>query len=185
MRLAPVRDSALVVIDLQPSFLKVVPNAEATVRRSEFIIRIAKILEVPVLLTEQNPVRMGGTEPTIIEAVGGEAIAKLAFGCCGEIRFSEAWTALGRSAAVVVGIETHICVTQTALALRDQGTSVFLPVDAVASRHQQGHEVALRRLESNGVQLTHTESVVYEWLGSANHPRFREALEIVKAYPVC
>ena len=184
MRLASAQDSGLVVIDLQPSFLKVVPNAEAIVRRSEFLIRIAKILEIPVLFTEQNPDRMGGSEARIADAIGGEPIAKLAFGCCGESRFNDAWRALGRSAAVLVGIETHICVTQTALALRDQGTTVFLPVDAVAGRHQQGHDVALRRLELNGVQLTHTESVVYEWLGSSNHPRFREALEIVKAYPV-
>lgn len=184
MKLVSASDSALVVIDLQQNFMKVVPNAESVVARTEFLIRIANVLEIPTLFTEQNPGRMGGTDQRLSELMTGKAIPKLAFGCCGEERFVAEWRATGKNSVVLVGIETHICVTQTALAFVDMGVAVFLAVDAVAARHQDGHEIALRRLETNGVQLTHSESIAYEWLRSADHPRFREALEIVKAHPV-
>jgi len=90
----------------------------------------------------------------------------------------------GKTQAVIVGIETHICVNQTAQQLAAKGVEVFIAEDAVTCRSKSAHESALRRLRHAGVEVTHTESVVYEWMKDAKHPQFRQVLELVKANPL-
>lgn len=83
---------------------------------------------------------------------------------------------------VLVGIETHICMLQTALDLLRIGKQVFVVGDAVGARSAERHEMGLRRIEAAGAVIVHSESIVYEWLGTAEHPRFRDVLALVKEY---
>ena len=150
--------------------------------RTKFLIEIANLLRIPILATEQYATRMGGTTATILEALGtSPTIDKLCFSGCRNEDFWSAWEALEKTQAVIVGIETHICVTQTAMDFLERGYEVFVCEDATNSRFG-AHEGALKRLRHEGVVVTHTESVAYEWIGEAGTPEFKEALAIVKRY---
>lgn len=179
--LADAEKSALVVVDLQPSFLKAIAEAERVLSRSSFLVQIARLLDVPIIVTEQNPERMGGTHPDIAAHLASAPIAKMTFACAGCPDFDAVLASNGRKQAELVGIETHICVAQTAIRLLGRGYEVAVCEDAVGARSDSRHESALRRLRHAGVDVTQTESVAYEWLGSASHPKFREAIEIVKS----
>lgn len=180
--LARLEDSILLVIDLQPSFLAAIHERERVLDRSKFLLSCARVLGAPALATEQYPERMGGTEPSIAELVSGPIPGKMRFSCCGNDQVDREIAESGRSQVILVGIETHICVNQTAHQLLDQGHDVIICADAVGARSVQMHEIGLRRLVQAGAVIAHTESVVYEWMGSAGHPQFREVLAIVKRH---
>lgn len=182
MRLASATDSILLVVDVQPSFLKAIHEAERVVRRSEFLVRIANLLEIPVITTEQYPERMLGTHDQLQKQLRETPIGKMTFSCVGCEAFDHALAASGRRQAIIVGIETHICVTQTAFHLLAQGYDVKVCEDAVSSRSVQMNDIGFRRLRHGGADVAHSESVAYEWLVRADHPRFRDALQIVKEF---
>lgn len=175
-------ESVLIVVDVQPSFLKAIHEEERVVRRSEFLARVASLLGVPVWGTVQNVDRMGGLEPSIEALLTDPADPKMAFSCMGCIPFVSRLEASGRKQMVLVGIETHICVSQTAHHLLDQGFEVAVCADAVSARSLDRHEIGLSRIRDAGAAVVHTESIAYEWMHGADHPRFREALEVVKAF---
>ena len=181
LRIADADGSVLIVVDLQPTFLSAIWDKEAVVRRSEFLTRVARLLDVPVLATEQNPERMGGTDESVLRHLGQGAIAKKRFSCVGCEAFDSELARLGRSEAIIVGIEAHICVAQTALDLLAAGYVVRVCEDAVGARTRHMNEIGLDRVRHAGADVTHTESVAYEWLRSSDHPRFRDALALVKA----
>jgi nicotinamidase-related amidase len=180
VRLEPEK-SVLVVIDIQEALLGAIHEIDRVVDRSAFLIRIAQLLEVPVIATEQNPGRMGGTEPRLAELVGTPH-SKMAFSACGCGDFMREVLSTGRTQAVLVGIETHICVSQTAHDLLDHGLEVVVCPDAVSARSLERHKLGMERVRDAGVVPAHTESVAYEWMRTADHPMFREALKIVKEH---
>jgi|SRR5687768_4471282 len=174
--------SALIVVDLQDSFLAPIPERDAVLHRSKFLIEIANLIKVPILATEQYASRMGGTTQTILERLGdAPTMDKLCFSGCRNEEFWAAWESTEKTQAVIVGIETHICVTQTALDFLERGYEVFVCEDATNAR-LGAHEGALKRLRHEGVVVTHTESVAYEWLGEAGTPEFKQALDVIKRY---
>lgn len=174
--------AVLVVVDVQTNFLRAVPDAQRVIARSTFLVEMARLLEIPILATEQNPERMGGTYAGLAALLPAPAISKMAFGCMGEPKFAAALEATGRRQAVLCGVESHICMTQTALRLLDRGYEVVLAVDTMASRTQAAHEIGVARLTEAGASGAYSESIAYEWLESAAHPKFRDALQIVKRY---
>lgn len=174
--------AVLVVVDVQTNFLRAVPDAGRVIARSKFLVEMALLLDVPVLATEQNPERMGGTDAELAALLPSPAISKMAFGCMGEPKFVAALEAIGRRQVVLCGVESHICMTQTALRLLHDGYEVVLAADTMASRTQAAHEMGVARLTDAGAAGAHSESIAYEWLESAAHPRFRDALQIVKRY---
>lgn len=178
--LADSRRSALVVIDVQPSFLGPIVGAEQVVARTRFLVESAHLLGVPVLATEQYATRMGPTEESIAALLGHGAIDKMSFSCVGSPEFVAAWERTGRTQAVLCGIETPICVNQTAHHLLERGAEVVLAADAIGGRSEDAHRSALDRMARRGAILGHSESIVYEWMGSAEHPQFREVLRLVK-----
>ena len=137
----------------------------------------ARLVSVPTLLTEQYPKGLGPTVAALAEILP-PPLTKMSFSCCGEPGFGRAIPA-GVSAFVLCGIETHVCVAQTALDLMATGTSVFIAVDAVTSRHSIDHETALRRLTAAGAILTTSEAILFEWCGSAEHPQFQAIRRLV------
>lgn len=181
--LADCGSSCVVVIDLQDAFMAPIAGAPEVVRRASFLIEAANMLKVPVIATEQVPERMGGTTSTVQALMSCSAVGKTSFDCGGSPEFLASLQETGRRQIVMVGIETHICVMQTALQLLSQDYEVFVCADAVAARGSDASRFGLRRLEAAGAIIAHTESIVYEWMGSSDHPAFRELLQLVKRYP--
>lgn len=176
MRLDPAT-SLLAVIDVQERLLAVLPEADRVVARCTRLAEAARLLGVRGVLTEQYPRGLGPTPTALAERLPAAA-AKMSFSCCDGGAFTAALTD-DVTSVVLAGLETHVCVAQTALDLLGRGLGVFVAVDAVAARHAIDHEVALRRLEGAGAVLTTSEAVVFEWCGSADHPRFKELQTLV------
>ncbi|MFM7107074.1 MAG: isochorismatase family protein [Planctomycetaceae bacterium] len=180
MRLDPAT-SLLAVIDVQERLLAALPEADRVVSRCARLAEAARLLGVRATLTEQYPQGLGST-PRDLAAKLPAAAPKMAFSCCGCGGFDAALAA-DVSGVVIAGLETHVCVAQTALDLLARGLAVFVAVDAVASRHAIDHEIALRRLEGAGAVLTTSEAVLFEWCRSADHPRFKDVRTLVLDRP--
>ncbi|MCU0315147.1 MAG: isochorismatase family protein [Fimbriimonadaceae bacterium] len=181
MRISP-SDSVLVLVDMQPSFMANIYEIERVTARCKFLLEIAQLLEIPVLATEQYPERMKGTLPELAALLPKHPFAKMAFSCCGSEEFQKALRALGREQVILIGIETHICVTQTTLDLIEEDFLPYLVADAISARTREMHKIGLKRLQDSGALLAHSESVAYEWAVTAEHPKFKEMLAIVKRY---
>jgi len=171
----------LILIDVQPNFLAPIVEADKVLARCKFMLEIANLLEVPVIATEQYPSRMGGTHEDLRSLLCAAPIGKMCFSCARSGEFNAALGATGRKQAVLIGIETPICVNKTAHDLLGRGFEVLLAADAVGARSSEMHELALRRMDAAGAILGQTESIAYEWLETAENSKFRDVLKIVKA----
>lgn len=165
----------LVVIDLQGRLVPAIADGEGVVAQAKRLCEAADLLGVPVLLTEQNPAGLGGTVPDL---AGREAFPKMDFDVTRAPGFLDRVPA--GADVILAGCEAHICVLQTALGLLGAGRRVRVVRDAVGSRRPENRDAALLRLAAQGADVVTTEMVVFEWLGSAAHPRFREVVKLVK-----
>jgi nicotinamidase-related amidase len=170
----------VLVIDLQPKFLAAIHEVDRVLDRSKFLCQVAALMEVPVLGSEQYPERMGGTDSTLTDYVV-DPVRKMEFSAMNNPAFIAKLEKTGRKQAIVVGIETHICVSQTCLGLLHAGYQVAVCPDATSARTQDRHKLGMERLRDAGVVPVHTEALSYEWMRSADDPRFRSMLEIVKS----
>lgn len=178
-------DTVVVVVDMQEKLLPVIENGEALVGSVQRLIQGAGILSVPVYFTEQYPRGLGKTvasldfgktsasdQPNVFEKKmfsfrESEPLVK-------ELKRSKAYNLL------IIGIEAHICVLQSALDAVAHGFNVFVCTDAVGSRQEQDRETAVRRLEASGVSLTTVESTLFEWCETADHPQFKAISNLLK-----
>jgi nicotinamidase-related amidase len=172
-------DTALLVVDVQVKLMPSIPGAEALIRNLAFLIDAARMLGLPVQATEQYPKGLGSTVPELAERLP-ERPDKVAFSCCAIPAVVERFQREARPKIVVAGIETHVCILQTALDLLALDFRVYIPVDAVASRGAIDHEYALRRMEQAGAVLTTVESAAFEWVGSSAIPQFKEFSRMVQ-----
>jgi nicotinamidase-related amidase len=167
--------SLLVVIDLQARLVPAIAEGEGVVATARRLCAAADLIGVPVLLTEQNPAGLGATVPDL---AGREAFPKMEFDVTRTPGFLDR---LAPGADVILaGCEAHICVLQTALGLLGTGHRVRVVRDAVGSRRIENREAALARLAAQGADVVTSEMVMFEWLGSAAHPRFRDVVKLVK-----
>jgi isochorismatase family protein len=173
--------SVVVAIDVQDKLLVKIPTAAALVRNAAFLLDVAKLLDVPIRATEQYPKGLGATTAELARRLPQPLPAKTAFSCCGAENFLEELEVLRRPSVVLVGMETHVCVAQTALDLLNAGLHVYLPVDALAARGQVDHDAALRRLEQAGAVPTTTEAVAFEWVADAKHAQFKAVSGLIIA----
>ena len=169
--------SALLVIDFQSRLMPAIEDAAAVVANARRLLDAAALLDVPVLFTEQNADGLGPTMPEL-RTEGAGLFHKMTFDACRMPGFVEALPA-GRD-LVVAGCETHVCVLQTVLGLIAAGRRVSLVRDAVGSRRAESKETAIRRLERHGVEIVTTEMVLFEWLRTADDPRLRRVIELVR-----
>lgn len=176
-------ESVLLVVDMQPAFLAPIHRGQEVLDRCRFMVQAARLLDVPIFATEQYPSRMGGTEESLAALLPSPALPKMAFSCLGSEGLVDELERLKRTQVLVCGIETHICVNQTAHDLADEDYDVFLVADAISARTQAMHEAAMARMKELGATLVHSESALYEWMQSAEHPSFKQALALVKAHP--
>ncbi len=180
-RLLSKEKTILVLIDIQEKLLKVVWKKEELLSNLSKLIRAFKILDIPILLTEQYPEGMGRTDKSISELMNQiEPIEKFCFSCLGKDDFQAKLKSSGRKQVVLAGIESHVCVLQTALDLLDQGYFVYVPYDGVSSRKESDYGNALQRMQKEGVVVGSIESAIFELLKVADSPVFRQILRIIK-----
>lgn len=177
-RLTP-DNSVVVVIDIQDKLLAKLPTGPALVRNAAFVLDVAAALGVPVRAAEQYPKGLGPTSADIARRLTQPPAEKTAFSCCGAGTFLDELKMLQRPSVVVVGMETHVCVLQTALDLLAAGLHVFLTTDAVGSRFAADHDTAVRRLESAGAVPVTGEMVAFEWVRDSTHPQFKAVSRLV------
>lgn len=175
-----VEESCFVVIDIQGKLATIVDESETVIQQVAKLVQAMQALEVPILWLEQNPNRLGGTSLEIAQHMQGQPISKMAFSACQEEAFIEAVKTSGRTQFIVTGIETHICVYQTARQLKEQGFEVEVVVDAVSSRTKANKEVGLAKMQALGILPTSTEMILYELLQRADHEQFKKVLQLVK-----
>jgi nicotinamidase-related amidase len=175
-------DAVLVVVDVQGKLAQLMHEREQLFAGLVRLIRGCLALGLPVIWAEQNPAGLGPTvqEVTAEMPSGLKPIPKRSFSCCGEPRFLSALEASGRRQVLVCGIETHVCVYQTARDLAAAGYGVHVPADAVSSRTALNREAGLRVIERLGASLTTVEMALFEMLGAAEGPVFKEIARIVR-----
>lgn len=173
-------DSVLVVIDMQERLVPAMQAPARTLRNARLLLRAAEMLDVRVILTEQYPRGLGQTVPEIASATQAVPLAKLHFSCMEDEAFAASFRGFGRRQAVLAGMEAHICVMQTAASLLEEGYEVFVVSDATASRSLESERACIDRLSAAGAGIVTTEMVVFEWLGQAGTPAFRELLSHIR-----
>lgn len=173
-------DSALLVVDVQDKLLALIDRTPELLTNVAFLLDVAKLVGVPVLATEQYPKGLGPTAASIAERLTKPIPEKTSFSCCDAEGFDEQCARLGRSTLIVAGIESHVCILQTALDLLERGHRVVVPVDAVAARTSRDHDWAMHRLDRAGATLTTSEAIAFEWLGSSKAPEFKAVSALVQ-----
>lgn len=172
-------DSALLVVDVQEKLIGLIPEHRRIVWNIVRLIDAANLLGVPVAATEQYPQGLGHTLPQLREKLPdmGE---KRDFSCTQCADIFAGWRDREILNVLVVGIETHVCVLQTALDLIAAGFNVHVAVDAVGSRFDVDRATAIRRLENSGVTPSTTETAIFEWCATSTAPEFREISRLVR-----
>lgn len=173
-------NTVLVFIDVQGRLAELVDDTEALFKNLRRLLEGMYVLDIPVIVTEQTPDRMGKTRPEFRPLISDKPVEKSTFSCCGETVFLETLKKTKRRQVILCGIEAHVCIYQTAMDLLNADYEVQVVVDAVASRHPANKSFALRRMETEGITLTATEMLLFELLGDSNDRRFRSILQIVK-----
>jgi nicotinamidase-related amidase len=193
-------DSQLVLVDYQQRLMPALHDGAAALAHACRLAQVARVLAVPVFTTEQNPAGLGPTEEAL-RALVGPVLSKMDFSAAqallprlrpapkpagGNARSlprhlqKPAAPAAGRDTVVIAGCEAHVCLLQTALELLEEEFDVCVVTDACASRTERNRDAAFDRLAGAGAELVTTEMVIFEWLRSAEHPRFKEVLGWIK-----
>lgn len=176
--------SVVVVIDMQGRLMEIVHRHTLVLGATQRLLAVAKLFDVPVVVTEQYPSGLGPTHPEIKQVLeqhpeSVQWVEKDTFSCCGEPEFLAALTSarpdvpLDRLQVVVVGIEAHICVVQTVLQLIERGVEVQVCWEATSGRGAEYRDWALERMQQAGATITNLESVGFEWARDKNHPQFK------------
>lgn len=172
-------DCTLLLIDFQMRLMPAIDRRRDIVGNAVTLAEAARLMGVPILATEENPTGIGGTIAEL-SAYPSQILAKMHFSATAEPPFWPA-VATGRGTFVVAGCETHVCVLQTVLGLLAAKAKVAFCVDASGSRRPHSKEIATDRMRRHGAEIVTTEMVIFEWLRTADHPRFKQALALVKA----
>ena len=174
--------AALAVIDMQEAFRAVMPDFGEVAQRIAKAVQGARLLEVPVIVTEQYPRGLKHTAEEILPHLpqDSKTIEKFCFSSCGADGFQSGLIARNIKQVIIVGIEAHICVTQTVLDLLSSGLEVHLLVDCITSRKRESKEVALARLTQAGAVPSNLEMALFEMMGTADSPMFKAVQSLIK-----
>ncbi len=173
--------AVLILIDFQGKLAQVMVDKENLFANSIKLIQGFRALNLPIMVTEQMPEKLGPTIPQLLHQLSGvKPIAKETFSCWADASFHDHLESLTRRHVVLTGIECHVCVYQTALDLMSNGYTVHLVTDAVSSRTPENREVGVQAIKSAGAQMTSTEMVLFELLRTAADPKAKDIFKIVK-----
>lgn len=176
-----IENSLLVIVDVQGKLAQLMFEKEKLIANLVRMVKGAQVLGIPILWNEQNPAGLGGTIPELTELLtDSQPLPKMTFSCCGNPMFMEELRRSGRRQVLLVGIETHICVYQTAAELLSQGYEVHLVSDAVSSRTLENKQVGIERMRLQGGVIASAEMTLFELLHTADQSCFREISRIVK-----
>jgi len=176
-----IENCCLVVVDVQGKLAQLMHDKQSMFKNIQILIEAAKILNIPILWCQQCPDALGPTIPEIAQLItDSEPIDKSAFSCCGAEQFNINLKELKRHQVLLCGIETHVCIYQTAIDLLRRGFSVDVVVDAVSSRTPQNKQIAINRMVAEGINISCTEMALFEMLKTAEHPQFKQIAKLVK-----
>ncbi len=175
-------DTAVLVVDYQERLMPVIAHKDEIIARSCILLEGLKTLGIPMVLSEQYPKGLGATVPEIRSVVGETQTAypKTTFSCWGDEAIRAAIEETGCSNVIVCGAETHICVLQSAIDMKDAGKHVVLIEDCVGSRYDRDKETGLRRAEQEGIRISSTEAILFELLGKAGSAEFKVISKLIK-----
>ena len=176
------RTSQILIVDIQEKLINAVYNKDLILKKASIMAQAAYILGIPVVVTEQYPKGLGNTIQPIKDALLEQAayFEKTSFSAIENPAIANAIDKSARKQIVLFGIETHICVSQTATALLAKGYDVTLISDASSSRVETEHLAGIERMKANGVHIITTEIALFEWLKSARHIKFKEIQSLIK-----
>lgn len=173
-------DAVLMIVDVQERLVPAMFEAERVLRYCSVLARAAQQMDIPVLVSEQNPEKLGHTAEPVLRVLEKPAtVSKMLFSACTEETL-EFLRESGRSTIILCGLETHICVLQTALDLVEDGFTVFVPQDAVSSRYESDKRAGLERMRLAGVVPSSSEAAVFELMREAGTPEFKALLPFIK-----
>jgi len=176
-----IQKCCLVVVDVQDKLAQLMYDKGGLFKNIQILIKAAKLLAIPIIWCQQCPEALGATVPQIAGLLAdNEPIDKASFSCCGEEEFNSRLDSLARQQVLLCGIETHVCIYQTAVDLRRGGFYMELIVDAVSSRTQENKQIAISRMEAEGVNISCVEMALFELLRTAGHPQFKQIAKLVK-----
>lgn len=168
-----------VVIDMQVKLAPAMKEYSAVLMQTQRLTKVATLLGVEHIITEQNPQGLGSTDKSLL-AVDAQLISKDTFSAAQSAEFTQSiGTGVNRD-IYICGMESHVCVYHTANELQRQGHTVTVIADAVCSRDPEHKLLALQQLRANGVQVCASETVLFSWLNSCRHPHFKEVLALIK-----
>ena len=182
-QLCDIDNSCLIIIDIQSKLSSAIP--EKVIKRlrknTNILLNAAKQLNIPVITTIQYPKGLGPVEDFISENLdeSSKSFEKTNFSCLGADGLAEHLKQLNKKQVILIGIEAHICVTQSAIELSNEGYEVFVVTDAIASREFTSYESTILRLSQAKLNLVNTESVLFEWLRDASHPEFKTLSKLI------
>jgi len=181
----PRGSAVLLCLDMQPVFLRAVADADKVLRRCRFAVAAARLADIPVVFTEQVPDKLGGTEPALLGLVEAPAVhAKDTFSALADTCPAERALRPGSGVEhlLLCGVETPVCVYQTALDALRRGLAVTVLADCVGARREADARLCLDALARAGAHVLPAETVFYAILGGARHPAFRAYTELVKRH---
>ncbi len=171
---------SLVIVDVQGKLASLMYDCDALFKNIQILIKAAKILDIPILWCRQCPEALGPTVPEIAELLtDNEPIDKSCFSCCGDAKFIRKLN-FNRPQILLAGIETHVCICQTAADLRDRGFTANVIADATSSRSLDNKQIAISKMLANGINIYSTEMALFELLKTADHPKFKQIAKLVK-----
>jgi nicotinamidase-related amidase len=199
-------DCQLVLVDYQERLMPAIADSAAVLANAVRLAELARLMQVPLLSTVQNPARLGGQVAplqSVLAAAGARELSKMHFSAVADglvellrppvrksagnarslprhLQKAQAEPDEGRSTVVIAGCEAHVCLLQTALDLLEEELEVWVVTDACGSRTERNRDAAFDRLAGAGAELVTTEMVVFEWLRSADHPAFKPAQALIK-----
>jgi nicotinamidase-related amidase len=176
-------EAVLVVVDVQERFMPVLFEPQRLISACQLLIGGAKILGLPILVTEQLPEKLGPTVTELREVLGSDyrPIIKAEFSAFANESFRRTFAATGRTQLILCGIEAHVCIRQTTLDALALGYDVFLVEDAVSSRYEFLYRSGVQSCVEAGAKRTNAEAVLFELMATAEHPQFHEVQNLVKS----
>ena len=180
MRILP-EETQCMIIDMQERLMPAMNGRKDCEDRALMLIRGLKLLEIPMLITQQYTKGLGDSIPEVYEAAGTkEYFDKRTFSCAQDEAIMDALKKCGRKNVLVCGVEAHVCVLQTCIDLKDAGFRPILVTDAIASRKKSDKKIALQRAVQEGILLTTAEAILFELTLDSRNPVFRQISQLVK-----
>ena len=174
-------NTGLIIVDAQEKLMGVMGKKERVTDRMLKLLDLARVFQLPVIVTEQNPKHLGPTLQAIREALPGyDPVTKVDFNCCEVQAFNDCLEKMSLQNIILTGVETHICVLQTCVSLLERGYGVHVPHHAVDSRTEANWQIGLSLMREAGAMITSTETIIFQILKKAGTPEFKALLKSIK-----